>query len=386
MTTIERLTDFFWLTLPWRIRRLSSSAVFALVDGAYVMSWPKLAAFGSVAAVLGGFCIGWLHPGFTIVFSESLVVMIVVAVLGTLGAHFGLLFVFGYAAGDLLLGGLDRYSLHGVGPASWAMRIFAPQLIEYTLLAFLAVSIPLLVKYLLASWPWGARLSRGSMLALAMVGHVILTVGLVYFWAQVVPVMARPLFTWRGVLPTTDMAIVLQKNVQPLLWAVAIASLVRMFAQAVVAARTDNEARVNVWQKKLLSVPPVTSFVQEKLPAWAVSVLKIMSTLFLLSGVFQSWTEVVGIGVVIALIYAAQDGLIPVPLGKWRQIVYRVPLLVRLIGGGIIVYLVSGWVLAVQSSPSQGFRPTVIAIGVSFLIMYLLSPGVPFRKRKGGAV
>ena len=73
MKTIERLTDFFWLTLPWRIRRLSSSAVFALVDGAYTMSWPKLAALGSVASVLGGFCVGWLHPGFEIVFSESLI-------------------------------------------------------------------------------------------------------------------------------------------------------------------------------------------------------------------------------------------------------------------------------------------------------------------------
>ncbi|HLC49724.1 MAG TPA: hypothetical protein VJI96_05065 [Candidatus Andersenbacteria bacterium] len=386
MKTIERLTDFFWLTLPWRIRRLSSSAVFALVDGAYTMSWPKLAALGSVASVLGGFCVGWLHPGFEIVFSESLILMIIVAVLGTLGAHFGLLFVFGYATGDLLLGGIDRYSLYGVSSASWVVRIFVPQLIEYTLLAFLMVSIPLLVKYLLVSWPWGARLSRGSMLALAMVGHVLLTVGLVYLWAQVVPVMARPLFTWRGVLPTTDMAIVLQKNVQPLLWAVAIASLVRMVAQSVIATRTSNEARVNSWQKKLLSVLPITSFVQEKLPAWAVSVLKIIGTLFLLSGVFQSWTEVVGIGVIIALIYAAQDGLIPVPLGKWREIVYKVPLLARLLGGGIVIYVVTSLVLAVQSSPNQGFRPTVISIGVSFLIMYLLSPGVPFRKRKGGTV
>src|SRR3989344_5695874 len=202
---------------------------------------------------------------FEIVFSESLILMIIVAVLGTLGAHFGLLFVFGYATGDLLLGGIDRYSLYGVSSASWVVRIFVPQLIEYTLLAFLMVSIPLLVKYLLVSWPWGARLSRGSMLALAMVGHVLLTVGLVYLWAQVVPVMAPPLLSLRGVLPTTHIAIVLQKNVQPLLWAVAMASLVRMVAQSVIATRVDNEARVNAWQKKLLSVSPVTSLVQEKL-------------------------------------------------------------------------------------------------------------------------
>lgn len=386
MITIDRLTEFFWLTLPWRVRRLSSSAVYALVDGAYVMSWPKVAAFGSLVALLGGLGVGWLHPGFTVIFSESLAVMIILIALGTLGAHFGLLFVFGYAVGDLLLGGFDRSSLYSVGWFGWIVRMFGPQLIEYALLAFLMVSIPLLVKHLLLSWPRAARLSRTAMLALAAIGHVVLTVVLVYLWAQVVPVMARPLFTWRGVIPTIDMAIIVQENVQPLLWAAAIASLVRMFAQAVIATRPANEERVNAWQKKLLSVPPVTSLANEKLPAWALSLIKIVGTLFLLSGVFISWFEAIGIGIVIAVVYAAQDGLIPVPLGKWRQFVYRIPLLGRLVGGGLLVYLISSAVLTVQSSPNEGFRPTVIAIGVSFLIMYLLSPGLSLPKRKGGTV
>ncbi len=371
----SKVTDFFWLTVPHRLRRVSTGAVYAVVDGAYTVSWPWLAAYGSLLSLIAGFIIGWWHLGFTVVFSESLLVMALALVIGVIGAHYGFLFVLGFAIGDLLLGGLDRYSLYSAGPMSWVTRLFVPQFIEYALLALLAVSIPLMVKHLLASVPYPAKYARPVMVTCALVGHLALTVAAVYVWAQVVPILMRPLFTWRGVTPTVEMAAVVQTNLAPLLWAAAAASVLRTVGQAVLAARPRAAQKVSAWHQQLLAASPVGPWLADVLPNWLISVGKICITILLLSGVFTGWLEAAAIALVIALIYAAQDGLIPVPLGPWRRMVYRVPLVARVLIGVGIVYGITKGLLAIQSAPSEGFRPTVVAMAVSFLVLYLLNPG-----------
>ncbi len=371
--TVPRLLVFLWLVLPLALRRLSRAVSVALTDGMYLVGFPKTATTLSIAALAAGFVVGWLHLGFDVVFSESMVLMVVVAVLGTMSAHLGILFVAWYAVGDLLLGHIGQRLPSGVGLGNALVVASLPQLIEYALLAMLAVGVPLAARGLVVTLPLaGKKTTPARTFTAALIATAVVSMVLVYVWAQTVPILMRPLFTWRGSLPSVAMAAPLQERVWLLVVATGLAAVARLYVQNVATAARPVAERVVRFQYILAAAKPVA---RRLLPPWVGAALGAAGLTFVLSGRFSSWAEALIVGAVLLVASATQKGLIPIRLGRWTEAVERVPLLARLAAGAVVISLVGYPILRSQLSASEGFRPLVILVVLSVVVFFLLNPG-----------
>ena len=78
----------------------------------------------------------------------------------------------------------------------------------------------------------------------------------------------------------------------------------------------------------------------------------------------------------ILVVLAARQGLIRVPLGRWPGLIERVPLVLRLGVGLLVVFLLALPVSATLET-STTFRPLVMFTAVSVVVFYLLDPVAP---------
>jgi hypothetical protein len=303
-------------------------------------------------------------------------------IVGVMSANLGAMLLVGFALGDFLLAHPDWSHLGGLVSHLWRVRV--PLLIKYNLLGLLVVGIPLFTKALLAPLAPPAGRNRQVSFGIALLGHLLLTAVLVYFWAQTVPILIRPVFTWVGGLPSPAAIVPLQQRWRAVVVAAALASLARMVLQGRTVFRSEPGAQVYALQTQITSAAPVTPATQ-RLPPWArVSAHTLWSTV-LLSGMFKSWLDALLLGALIWVIQAARAGIVSVPLGPWPALVERVPLLFRLVLGFVILYLSSEAILPQQIRPTDSFRLFVVLTGVGMVILYLLAPGVPAAQpRKGG--
>jgi hypothetical protein len=123
----------------------------------------------------------------------------------------------------------------------------------------------------------------------------------------------------------------------------------------------------------------------QHLPPWArVSAHTLWSTV-LLSGMFESWLDALLLGTLIWVIQAARAGIVLVPLGPWPAVAEQVPLLFRLVGGLVILYLFAQAIPPQRMPATDSFRLLVVLTGVGMVILYLLAPSVPgAQPRRGG--
>jgi hypothetical protein len=342
-----------------------------------------------LVVVLSGLLVGWQHLGFDTVFTESLTLMVLVAVLGTASASLGLAFTFGFALGDFFLAHTvwttpsSSFFFHG---HSWfdhgtilpvLVRVRVPLLIEYALLLLLAARISVLAKALVAPLAPPASWDRRLRLGIAIAAYVIVTYALVYFWTQMVPLLVRPLFTWSasGARNPTKLAVapLQQHGGTVVAWAVAVA-LARMAIQAATVVRSDLAARLDAAQAPLRAAGPVRR-ARRRLHPWIAAVAATAGTILLLAGIMETWEEAVALGAVILAVRAARAGLVPVPLGPWPRLARQVPAVVRLGVGLIVIHEVAASVLPGRlNAQAQSFQPLVVLVGVAVIVFYLLVP------------
>jgi hypothetical protein len=206
---------------------------------------------------------------------------------------------------------------------------------------------------------------------------------LVFFWAQSVPLLVRPVFTWRGMTPPPEAMVPLQEHGG---WVVAVAmaaSLGRMLLQAQTVSRPELGARLDVLQARLTSGKPVTPVLQ-RFPAWLKALVRSSWATLLLAGMYASWLEALLLGALTLLIQLARAGLVRIPLGGWPAWIERVPLLFRLVAGFVVVYLLALPLLGDRMGVEQGFSPILVLTGMSMIILYLVAPGAPPGRPKGG--
>ena len=361
------LVHYAWIRLPLVARRLSGKLTRALVDGHYLTAWPPAAAVLPPIALLAGLFIGWQHWGFTVVFSESMVVMIGAAVLGILSGHLGVLFVVGFALGDFFLSDT---------PWSPFLQVRLPQVIEYSLLGLLTAMTPVLTKTLLVQLTPPDAIPRPVRFGFAVLGHVALTCAIVYLWIQIVPVLIRPVFTWQGSAPTNVAVAPLQHSGMALVVAAGCASLVRMALQGMTAFQGVYGERLDALEAELAAAEPVQPLV-DRLPALARIAGRTLWALLLLAGMLQFWLDALLLAGIIMVLQVARERLVPVPLGPWPRFIERVPLLFRFLVGFAIIYFISDAVLAAQLRATNTFRPIVILVGLSLVLFFLLAPGLP---------
>ena len=387
---LERLALFWWVRLPLAVRRLSVGTTVTLLDGLYLAVWPRVAAMFPLLALVSGLLIGWRHWGFNVVFTESLVVMILATFVGIISAHLGLLFLCGFAFGDFFLAVTTWRCFSGFnfltgmcmdGMIPHLARVRIPLLIEYGLLGLLTTKIPMLTKALLVQLVPSTHLSRSIRFGLAVVGQAALTGVLVYLWTRAMPILIRPIFLWRGINPFDQAVAMLQVHGVPLVYVALVASIVRTTLQGMTIFRPHLGSRLDTIQNQLHSAAPITPITQQVNP-WVHTVGQSIWSTLLLTGMIYFWYDAVLLGTLIFLLQAARARLIPVPLGPWPALVQRVPLLVRMVGGMIVIYYLSRSFLEAQIQVTSSFRPIVLLTSVALIVFFLLNPGLPGEQHR----
>lgn len=381
MTMMRRMARWWWLRLPLGVRRVSVTATGAMVDGYYLMSWPRIAAILSPAALVAGLLVGWQTWGFETVMFESLTLVVIALVIGSASAHLGLLFSVGFAVGNFFLhhntleprvfaGG----GLFNEGLAGHFLRFRLSLIIAYVLLALLAVVLPLLSKSLTAELSPPMRYSRGSRVAAAVATHAFLSGAYVYLWSQSYPLVIRPVFEWTRALPPVSAIAPIQTNGTLLFLIAAVASIARILVQGQLASRPLPRARQDVYVDEIRSAERVVSWFERTSP-WLRSAAGAGFATLMMAGVYENWIDALIIGIPVFVLNLIGTGAIPVSLERWSALVNRVPLAVRLGFGLLVVFIVARLVIEDPRLVAQtSFRPILVITAISFVFFFLLNP------------
>ncbi|MGH2351835.1 MAG: hypothetical protein ACRDJN_09515 [Chloroflexota bacterium] len=392
---VARMAWLWWVYLVLRVRRLSDGLATALADGLYLVAWPLVAFFLPPLAALLGFVLGAMHPGFERTFSESLPLLLLLVLLGTLSGHLGLTFLAGYAGGEVFVFHFERLAAlpsavmnvlrAGDPPAAAAGLaldlgvLWLPLLIQYGLMALPLTTFPVLTKTLLRSLSVLASLGPWAGFVAAAAIHAALSFALVYFWTQSVPLLIRPLFIWRGESMAAAAVIPVQTQGLTIAGAGVVASLVRMGLQGLTTYVPRLRAPVDPAVGRLGSDGPLTPLA-ERVPRPLAVLGRALTTTLLLGGLYASWADWGGLLLLIVLIEAARVGLLPIPLGPWAQVVQRLPVVVR-VAGTLAVLLVLSNALAPFVQDAETFRPLVLLTGVAMIVSFLFNPISPLAPR-----
>lgn len=328
-TLPQRVVSLWWERLPRAGGRVAGSLPSFLIDGVYLVAWPRLAAALPPLALVLGALSGWLGLGADTIFTQSAAALSLAIGLGYLSAQLGLLFTLGYAIARLIT--ID--AVFSSGPVTFA-ELRVAVLIAATGLAALAAGMPLLSRLVAASLASlaGARADIRFVTEVAATGLV--AAALSYLQLQALPMFVRPVFVWQGTVPPVASIAPVQQRA----WLFALLALLVGGARVVieyVATALDGPAiEARLW--KLDSPQPSW---WERLPIEARLPLGAAAGTLLLSGLLMSWTEA-------GLLFAGQLGIVAARealsrrMPVWPRLVQRLPTALRLVLALTLSYLV----------------------------------------------
>jgi hypothetical protein len=382
---LERFVRLWWVQLPFRASWFSKKLPYTFLDGFYLAAWPVIAAWAPLLALLAGLMIGWWHPGFESVFSESLVVLMIAAIVGMSSANLGLLFIAGFIFGDFFLQHTSWTQVgwrRNDGFFEHVIKVRIPLLIEYGLLYILMVKIPMITKALTAQLRVPFLPLKASF-SIAAALYVLLTGVLVYFWTQTVPVLIRPVFTWVSARPPAEATVPLQQYEWVVIFVAIVIAAIRMLLQGMTAFRSEVGKPLEQLERELKELPLVRSL-GERMSPWFLAALAASWSVLMISGVYKTWIDPVFIGALIFVLLAVRQRLIPVPLGAWPKLMEKIPLLLRLVVGFILIKIISSAILENMMHTTDTFRPLLLMTALSMLIIFLLTPQLPDVRAKEG--
>lgn len=385
---MDGVTRFCWVDLPRRAAaRGWESLAGVLADGHVLAGLGRVAGLLTLVSLVGGLVVGAYHPGFDVVFTESLPLVLTVLALGVLSAQLGLAVTLGYAIGDFFVQHTawtteaqpwqDVSGVLGQPFLANLLVVRVPLLIEYGLLAALAVGVPVAARSLGASVSLRLRLPDGMLLAVSAVVMSLTAFVITRFWAASAPLVIRPLFTWTvdvglggGTMPI--------EPVEPIqtneMWIARVAVLA-MLARALVTwwLGKQRATPVDRAEQALLAPldapPPARSPYRVVLRTFAVA----LGGVLFLAGMIESWWAAAVLACAFLLAQLVQSGDIPFPPRGWRRLVDRVPVLVRF---GAVLLVVNGVAKAVldRAIDEESFQLMVWPVALSILAMAVLVP------------
>jgi len=386
-------TRLWWVRLPRFGARLSSTLGLALLDGHWVGAIRVLSVLATPTALAVGIAIGWRQPGFEVLPTESLGLLVLFVAVGTASGQLGLAMVGGLAFGQLVLSDttwayagedLSRASLVNGDAVDHLLRVVVPLLIAYGVLAVVLVKMPLGTKAVVRSLMPGDRSPLALRIGIALVAQVALTAAAVYLWALAAPVLLRPVWSWRDLEPTVEAIRPLQEDAATLARVGALAAALRLGIQALLVTMRSLAERVSAIEEELarpLDAPPL----YDRLPRGVRGLVGGALITLLLSGLLASWGEAAVVFVIVSGFELLRSGVIPFPWGAWGTLMDRIPVLLRFVVGLVVVYLAGQWFLPERIRDSETFRPQLLflLLGLSvFLVLIPTVPGNPARDRE----
>jgi hypothetical protein len=371
---LSRVTDLLWVGLPLAIRRVSAGLAVATVDGLYLASRPLVGLLAPVGAFLLGLIFGVFHPGFEAIFTESLLLLLLITVVGTLSGAVGLYLTLGFALGDLALGDhpLWRYAELADAPAQYGSL-----LLSYLLLAMLAVGVPIAAKSFAAEFMLPVAAPR-ALRAIVGLGAMIFINGLlVYVWLQSAPLLVRPVFLWAGQTPTVPAIAPMQED-WPLIVAISIlAAIGRAVAQLLLAVKIGQPDRMTQLEERFRTAAPIVPLLS-RLPLALRLVMRAAMLTLVLAGLYAAlWQALLSFVVLLGAQFLGAV-LSARAMKGYARIVNKIPRLIRLIVVVVPVYLLGSVVLSFYLDRGQlSFLPFLVLTIVSAILMSLLSPARP---------
>lgn len=375
---MEQLTKLWWFSLPKYTLRVSKSLTTIVTDGMYLYAFKRLRAVAPIIALLLGFVIGWQQLTFDRVFSESLWVLLIVVVIGIISGQLGLMFLVGFIFGDFFFAHPEweyrRNLLNGIR----LVRI--PLLIQYGLLSIPLTSLAITTKTLVFQLKPSPEWSRNTRIGLATGGYLVFTLLLVYLWIQIVPILIRPTFTWLNTTPPVSAMIILQQGNLPIMVAAGLAALLRIGLQVATATHPPFVESIDEYHEKL-NLPQNKVPLVERIPLVIRLLISATWATLLLAGMFQAWWDGFIIGSVMFLTLAARYQLLPIFPSTIANFTERIPVLMRLVLGGILVLIASRIALGEQFVRSTDSFRVILGLTIgTILIFYLLFPRIPSQQ------
>jgi hypothetical protein len=322
------------------------------------------------AAWILGLITGAFHLGFTDTFTESMVLMVCLVVLGAIASGLAAWLAIGCAMGDLLL----ATSLTAASSGSHLLAIAAKAgslLIVYALMLSLAVFIPQAARGVGRSIRLPARFQRlrASAAACSTIASAVTSAILAVVWVHAAPTLIRPAFTWLGQAPTVAAMHPLQDYGMTLVSAAALAQLARIALERM--APSIRTPPVDIAGTRL-SIRNRDKRQQERAPWLRISIQVVLTT-FMLAGVMSSWVDAAIVGSVQIALHILRFRLV----GRLRgisQSVQSIPLVLRYGVWLLVSYVAAHALVGLLWSKDDSFRPIIYSIAVSLLVFALLFP------------
>src|SRR3989338_1550792 len=145
---VRSIDHFFNNQLPVWFDAIHSTLSVASKDGYYLGTWPHLATWFPLIALIAGLLVGNFHPGYQFVLTESTLLLIIFTFISVINPQWGLLFLLGYIVGDFFgfrIDYLSRFSYRGLFLQTKAA---IPLIIYYYLLGLWLIWLPLAARSL----------------------------------------------------------------------------------------------------------------------------------------------------------------------------------------------------------------------------------------------
>lgn len=364
------LIELWWNRLPLLAGRVSRTFSIVLSDGLYLAAWPRVAALAPPISLLVGFLAGWQRLGADQVFTQSMLILSLAVIFGFVSGQLGFMFALGYALADFFL-----YSHPAFAAGNWVMELQmrVALLITYVALAMSAVVIPLSVRLLRAETPMPPPRLPDLRLVVESVFSGITSAFLLFLYLQAVPLLIRPLFTWRGFMPPVQAV----SPIQNLGWVIALIAFVvavlRVLAEYGAAVKDPEASEVLADRLDSIARPGLLN----RLPWVARLALGSGFGTLLFAGLLDSWLNALILFLGILSIGAVRS-VLPVWGGAWSQGISRIPMVLRLLLALGVSYFFCFRLLA-NLQLGGSFQPLVWALLLSMLFVAAL---LPLSRRK----
>jgi hypothetical protein len=377
---MDALVTLLWVRLPAAARRVSFTLALLLADGAYLRAWPPLGAGVPVAGAGLGVLVALALRVFDVgpLYTYSFLGVALLLLVGGLGAGAGVWTWLGFTLTDLVIG--DRAALpgfrpyYGGGPEYVLTRGWVPLLVAYLLLFGLVAFVPLVSHAFALRSEVAVGRAQADLAPLAGgLTYVVVLAAFTYGWAQAVPFLVRPVWSFAGLVPDIAAVQPIQSHTVGL---GAVAGLTGA-ARAVLTVMARPRLR-------RLPVAPALVAPGRGVPstgrrlAGAAAQAAVLT--LLLSGLLANVAVAL---VFLALIFGTlvlRTVVVPA-LPVWPDLVRRVPVLLRVAACALVAYAMTSVVVepAVRAG-ERSFTSLVIAVLASLLLSVFLLPGPPPRR------
>ena len=201
--------------------------------------------------------------------------------------------------------------------------------------------------------------------------HVIAAFALTYAWVLAMPMLIRPVFTWRD-LPPQVLAI---KPLQEWTWILpvvaAAASLTRFALERASLRRTRQDVKAVAPANDVKSSVNAPGARRAVSPSPFGMLIRAVGLTTLMAGLTTSWKE----AAILLSVFIVCDVVRVIIAGasSWQRILAHVPLIFRFAAALVASYFVGGAIIRVTLTPGATYLPVIYVMGAGLVITAVLT-------------